>query len=372
MASPYSHFTPDPSRTTRLDFTFWDEVLKESVLYTGPSLRERASRPYPIVGSRLTRGHTSHYRLEGNKVLFEGFDDDFTEMLGHYVEDLVAIANRVDLTSLPRDEQLAYWLSLHNVLVVHAIAENYPLSSPSRIKGADGLRFHDTKRVTIDGVVLSLRNIRQDIVYANWANPLVIYGFFHGDIGSPSLQRKAYAGNTVWDTLRFSGTEFANSLRGFIVYGDEPKISRHYDDAAPYFFAVDFNADVRRHMNSLLTPEVKTELADATAVVKIARYEADVADMTKGTNDRIQLGNVYSATSSGTTKVPTVLARAVNETGQKMTKIRRRGLFSTVTIEDIQTVPQEDRLSSGLPIEMELPDPSQNTGSSSDSDEPSD
>ncbi|MFB9374883.1 DUF547 domain-containing protein [Algimonas porphyrae] len=366
-ASPYSRFTPNPTKATRLDFTLWDEILKDMVLYTGPSLRQRASQPSPVVGSRMTFGHTSPIRLEGNKVLFEGIDDDFKTMLDIYVEDLVDIGNRIDLASIPQDAQLSYWMNLHNILVIQGIAENYPISSPSRIKGADGLGFHDTKRITIDGVPLSLRNIRQDIVYANWSNPLVIYGFFHGDLGSPSIQRKAFTADTVWDTLRFSGTEFANSLRGFIVYGDKPQISRHYEDAAPYFFANDFNAQVRRHMGALLNPEVKEEFDKATAVVKVARYEDDVADMTKGTNDRIQLGSVRTLDPlGGTREVSSTLARAIQETGEKMTKIRRRGLFGTVTIEDIQTVPEEDRLSSGLSIEMELPE----TGTEQSSDDP--
>ncbi|GLQ19343.1 DUF547 domain-containing protein [Algimonas porphyrae] len=355
--SSYGRFAPNPSLRTRLDFTVWDEALKEMVIYTGPSLRERAVRPAPGVGTRLVLGHTSPYRLEGNKVIFEGIDGEFEDVIDSYVDDLVAIGNRINVSALPRDEQLSYWLNLHNALVIQGIAQNYPTTNPSRIKGADGLSFHETKRVTIAGVPLSLRNIRQDVVYANWDNPLVIYGFFHGDLGSPSIQRKAFTAETVWDTLQYSGKEFAGSLRGIEIYGDKPRVSRHYEDAAPYFFAGDFDHEVRTHIAALVEDDLRDRFLSTDTPIRVARYATDIADMTRGTNNRTQHGYVMTMDSAvGLRPVSSTMAQSIDETMQKMIKVRRRGLFSTVTIEDIQTVPQEDRLSSGLSIEMELPD----------------
>jgi len=338
--SQFDRFIPAPSKAVRLDFTVWDEMLKEMVYYTGPSLRQRAARPEAVVGTRRVYGHTSPYRLEGNKVVFEKFVPEFKQIVDDYVMDLGAIGNDLGISTLPRNEQLAYWLNLHNALVVQAIANDYPMGNPSRVTDDMGRNFHDTPRITIDGVALSLRNIRQDIVYSNWAEPLVIYGFFHGDIGSPSLQRKAYTGDNIRETLRFSGDEFANSLRGVMVYGKTAHISRHYEDAAPYFFA-NFDADVRNHMLGLTNEDVSEQLGKATNPLEIASYETAVADLTKGEGNR---GDYTIVSSAGSLSVgpPNAMQRALLEQTEKFRRIRSRGLFGSVTIEDIQTVDDAD------------------------------
>lgn len=335
----YDRFIPIPSTNTRLDFTIWDEMLKEMVYYTGPSLRQRASRPEPLAGTRQVFGHTSPYRLEGNRVLFEELGDEFAVIIGDYIADLVEIGNDINLQSLPRNEQLAYWLNLHNALVIKAVADAYPVGSPSGLTDQYGRQFHDTPRVNLNGVELSLKNIRQDIVYANWSNPLVIYGFFHGDIGSPSIQRKAYAGKTVQETLRFSANEFANSLRGFMAFGKTARISRHYEDAAPYYFK-SFDTDVRAHLSSLMNPDVKEQLDKTDSPMKMARYEDAIADLTKGEANRGNYSQINSSNSSS--GPPSVLDRALQEQSEKFRRIRDRGLFGSVTIEDIQTVNDAD------------------------------
>lgn len=339
-SSQFDRFTPRPSTNIRLDFTIWDEMLKEMVYYTGPSLRQRALRPTPVTGTMQVYGHTSPYRLEGNRVVFEELGPEFTAIIGDYIADLVEIGNSVNIETIPREEQLAYWLNLHNALVIKEISDNYPVRAPSTLTDDAGRKFHDIPRVTINGVSLSLRNIRQDIVYRNWSDPLVIYGFFHGDIGSPSIQRKAYSGSNVQRTLSFSADEFANSLRGFMAWGKTARLSPHYQDAAPYFFK-DFDTDVRAHLSSLLRPDVKEQLDKTDNPLKFARYEGDIADLTKGEANRgnyTRIRSMYTVTG----KPPTHLQRALLEQQEKIRRIRKRGLFGTVTIEDILTVDNAD------------------------------
>lgn len=341
MGFSYDRFVPNPSKDIRMDYSVWDDMLKEMVYYTGPSLRQRAPKPVPIVGTRRVYGHTSPYRLEGNKVVFESMGREFKDVLNEYVSDLEAVANDITISGLPRNEQLAFWLNLHNALVIQGIAENYPIQSPSKNISQNGQSFHDIPRVTIDGVSLSLKNIREDIVYRNWSDPLVIYGFFHGDIGSPSIQRKAYTGSNVRETLEFSANEFANSLRGIMVYGKTASVSRHYGDAAPYFFP-NFNNDLRQHLVALANDNVGQQLVKAKNPFKIASYEDEVADLTRGEADRGPLSQVENSNEFGTFGPPNVLARALNEQTEKFRRIRKRGLFSSVTIEDIQTVDDAD------------------------------
>ena len=343
MATPgFERFTPRPSRTTRLDFEIWDVALKEFVLYGGPSLRKRAERPKPVAGSRLVIGHTSPFRNEGNKVMFEGMRRGFESNLGDYVDDLVAIGNRIDIATLPRNEQLAYWLNLHNALVVREIAKRYPIQNPTRIRGKDKLGFHDTKLITVSGVPLSLRNIREDIVFANWDNPVVIYGFFRGDLGSPSLQRAAYDGRNVYQTLGTSAREFAGSLRGVEVSDGVARVSKVYEEAAPYYFK-DFDGDLRAHLEEFSSPDALADVRRASAPLTVAKYETVIADLSGGYGDREPISAVRSRNPrTGAVVDNSAIGRTIREQNEKYEEIRQRGLSGVVIIEDIETDPDND------------------------------
>ena len=341
-ASEMARFTPRPSKTTRLDYGLWNDALKEFVFYGGPSLRVRELRPRAVTGSRLVLGHTSPFRMEGNKVAFEGMRREIDRALSDYVDDLERIGNQIDIPSLSRDEQLAYWLNLHNALIVSEIASRYPVKHPRTLRGIDGQRLHDAKYLEIDDVKLSLRDIREQIVYKHWSDPRVIYGFFLGELGGPSLQRAAYDGETVWSTLTFSAQEFASSLRGVETYGDGLRVSKIYQDVAPFYFA-DFQRDVRAHLVEFGSEASIADIQSSPGALSIGRYEDVIADLTAGDGNREPLAAVESFGPDGEPIDQSALGRAMREQGRKYQKLRERGLTGTVFIEDIETEQSEER-----------------------------
>ena len=339
-AATLSRFVPRPANTTRFDYGYWDDALDEIVFYGGPNLRLRASRPIETA-TRIPFGHTSTYRLEGNRVMFEYLKDEDRAGLMDYVRDLEALANVHDIASLPREEQLAFWLNLHNAVVVAAVADDYKVRRPSRTKDEQERRFHDIPRVTIAGVALSLRDIREGIVYPNWRDPFVVYGFFRGDIGSPSIPTRAFAGGTVWEMLRRLGGDYANGLRGFDTTFGPARVSNIYFEAAPWLFP-DFETDVRAHIRPLLTEELRAQLDGQRGRLRRVPYETTVADLTGGQGIRTK----YAKSLLGNGTVTNVESYILEHVRKRET-LRRRGLLSgTVIIEDIPTVdpdlPRED------------------------------
>ena len=134
----------------------------------------------PLIGTRFIYGHDSRLRLEGNRVAFS--------FLTEYRQDLERVGSTLDIKRFPRNEQLAFWFNLHNVAVIEALASRYPLTQTVDTKfGPDELPLDDAKLITIGGVPLSPRDIRERIVYANWKDRKVIYGFWRGEIGGPSI-----------------------------------------------------------------------------------------------------------------------------------------------------------------------------------------
>ena len=340
--APLTEFAPRPSKRTRLDYGIWNDALQNVVIYGGPSLRERARRPKSDIGSRIVYGHTSPFRLEGNKVAFEFMGRELDGVLRDYIEDLERIANDIDIPSLQRNEQLAFWLNLHNAMVLEGLNQAYPVSVPETYREEDGSLFHDFKRIEIDGVKLSLRDIRERIVYPNWKDSRVIYGFFHGDLGSPIIQTRAFRSDNVWILLGQSAGEFVNSLRGLDDTKKALRVSRLYEDVAPWYFP-DFEADLRAHLADKVLDETLEDIGSLERPIEVAKYETVIADLTAGDGNRQPASNVESVAGiNGRAKPFGPLGRSIIERREKFQDMRERGMTGTVIITDIVTEDEQN------------------------------
>lgn len=254
-----------PSQTPnndRIDYSIWDEAMKSIVISMGPSLRESAPRPDPSFGTRRQYGHVSRYRLEGTRVMFSFLDADVIASFTEYRKDLEATADKVDIQALSRNEQLAYWINLHNVAMVEQIANAWPVRQPREIK-IDGVLLDDAKFITVEGVRLSLRDIREQIVYRHWKDPMVIYGFWRGEIGGPSLQKEAFNADNVSRLLERGAGDFVNSLRGTQELNDKLQVATLYAETAQFFFP-DFERDLRAHLARYADEQTSALLAKTT------------------------------------------------------------------------------------------------------------
>lgn len=341
LASPYSIFAPKrATRSSQIDYQVWDNALSNIVLRLGQSIRVRAKRPDPLVGTRRITGHKSAYRLEGSRVTFSYLNDEYKTGLTEYRKDLERIANKVDITRLARKEQLAFWLNLHNVTLIEQIALNYPVRRPSKLLvGSSKQPLHEAKLLNIRGIALSLRDIRENIVYANWSNPDVMYGFFHGNIGGPALQNFAFTSRNVNEILKLQANDFVNSLRGVHESRNALKVSALYDEAKPYYFP-NWETDLKRHLRKHASPDVLEDIA-SNKPIKLDRYDPVVADLLAGDRPMTANLNVKINGFSQTARMSPEVARLFRELDTKTKIMRQRGMLmkrGTVTIEDIETI----------------------------------
>ncbi|PHQ67779.1 MAG: hypothetical protein COB92_03030 [Robiginitomaculum sp.] len=345
-SSLYNKFSPrEQTSTVVLDYQIWDAALQSVVLRLGESIRRRARRPNASVGTRFISGHKSAYRLEGSRVTFSYMDNEFKRELSAYRADLVHIANQIELTHLAKNEQLAFWYNLHNALVIENIALNYPTKKPAKLLiGPLQQPFHDAKLVTIKGVPLSLRDIRENIVYRNWDSPKVIYGFFYGNIGGPALQNYAITSENVDTVLSMHASEFINSLRGFHAERKTLKVSVLYQEARPYFFE-NWTQDLKDHLSKYTTPDVTEELIQDKPIA-IDKFDDIVADLLGGSMPITSYVSQSTDDIIAPIGVPPEIARLMNELHDKAIVMRRRGMVNrggTVIIEDIYTSDGEDK-----------------------------
>ncbi len=329
-----SSFKPKPTKSTRLDFKMWSDWLERNIFYIGPSTRNKAPSIFSsrVTGSRFVRGHRSPYRYEGNKVPYRTMQTTHEKFLGLYQKDLEELSTEIDITTLSRNDQLAYWFNLHNVTLINQIALNYPIKKPDTITPIEDSdeTLHDAKILTVMGRALSLRDIREKIVYEHWNDPIVIYGFHHGNLGGPNIALNAYDRDNLETVLKFNAGDFANSLRGY----RDGKLSSIYKETAPFLFPQGDDS-IRMHLKGFLRPELFADLStyDTLQWQKPIR---DIADLAGGDVFPTRAGLVL--TRSGKT---TILPRYFTEYNEALIKniktAQKRGWLANgqVIIEDI-------------------------------------
>ena len=251
-----------------ISYDDWSYVLKATVFEAGRSDRSYAAPPAPGVGRRTVKGNTSSTRYEGNRLYFPGFKGKNLEAVLRIRAELAAMPDAVPMAEWTKNQQLAYWLNLYNVTLISELAKRYPEQDlRSLLYGKRGLL--DRKLLKVAGVKLSLNDIHHDILLANWADPLVIYGLFHGYVGCASIRPEAYTADRVWEQLRNNAAEFINSNRGARMRGDVLEVSALYEANAELF---PDEAALRRHIADHADP------AFAARVQGAVRIKADVKD----------------------------------------------------------------------------------------------
>ena len=317
-------FAPKPQTlNTRFDYSVWDAALEDSVVQFGPSLRRPARRPRARLGSRIIkRTDRSPYRLEGSRVTFHSFSDRYESALNLYKEDLVRLANVHDIQAFNRNEQLAFWINLHNVVLIDAISQKHPTSYPSKqVFGLQDELLHDAKLITIKNIPLSLRDIREKIVYQNWKDPNVIYGFFRGDIGGPGIMHFAVTRENVKEVLFRNGLEYATSLRGFQTSNGARNVSIIYHEARPYFFP-NWSQDLETHLATFAKGQDRLlSQVQQNKPFGLIKYETLIADLWGG-NRRVGSSTVTDL--RGNIDPPPVLI----ERFEKLQELSVKGLLN--------------------------------------------
>lgn len=309
--------TTDPIRH-RIDYEIFDFALKNFVISMGPSTRRAPYGVIQPVGTRLKQGLHSRFRLEGSMVGFSFFNQEVIDSFRLYREELQAIGDSIPIHTLPRNEQLAYWLNLHNVALLEKLSQEWPLREPREIM-VDGTPLDDARFITVQGITMSLRDIREKIVFAHWRDPKVIYGFWRGEIGGPALQPAAFNGQNVSSLLDLAANEFVNALRGTEKRGDTLHVSRLYSEVAPFYFP-DFVTDLRAHLAIYAEDEVSAILAKTTGA-EPSISESVIADLAGGSRGANYLAGSASGSRPG---VPPGVVDLMRQRDRKLEVMQRR------------------------------------------------
>lgn len=191
--------------------------------------------------------------------------------LDRYIKSL----EQVKVTSLNRNEQMAYWINLYNALTVLVVLDAYPVTSIRDIDISPGV-FADgpwgKKLVEIEGNPVSLDDIEHRILRPIWKDPRIHYAVNCASIGCPNLHGHAFKGNDIERPLNEAAKDFINHPRGVQIQSGKLMVSSIYD-----WFVEDFGgteAGVLAHIRQFANSSLKNDLAGITS---IDDYEYDWA-----------------------------------------------------------------------------------------------
>ncbi len=169
----------------------------------------------------------------------------------------------VPVSQLNRDEQLAYWLNTRNFLLVHTIAEERRVRNFKNKRGTPsnpGALWTEPK-ITVEGTALSLQDIEQDILFAGWDDPNIVFGLYQGVRGGPTLPREPFTGAEVQNQLAEAARRFNSLPNNLRVRGNKVRISTYYDWYLPLAFDGS-EETLRAHLSGLAKPTDQQTVAN--------------------------------------------------------------------------------------------------------------
>lgn len=221
----------DPASRATINYSIIDQTLAGFVIDEG---RGQTSVPYD--------------RLEGDgqralQAIISGFEG-------------------VAVQRLNRNEQLAYWLNLRTMIVLHQTIEDHGSVKPqAMVEGPNA--FTTRTLVTVAGQKISVADIDR-LILAHWREPHVIYGLVLPARGGPAIPRAAFQGGTVHAQLDAAGREFVNRSGIVQPKAETVRLSsffiRHRDAIGGD------DAKLLDHVRMLAAPKLAAKLP-ATAVI---------------------------------------------------------------------------------------------------------
>ncbi|WP_178947712.1 DUF547 domain-containing protein [Francisella sp. Scap27] len=130
-----------------------------------------------------------------------------------------------------RDQQLAYWINMYNILTVETILKNYPVKSITDIdKNWFGVsKVWDQKVIKISGKYLTLNDIEHRIIRPIWKNPRVHAAVNCASISCPNLSKDAYQGSEINEQLNNAFSSWVNSSKGVEIKNNKLYLSEIFN-----------------------------------------------------------------------------------------------------------------------------------------------
>lgn len=125
----------------------------------------------------------------------------------------------VEVQTLARPDQLAYWINLYNISVVGVVVDNYPVESIRDLSTDPIIRINIFKKDLVDtkrGKV-SLNDIENDKIREGFKDPRIHFAINCAAKSCPPIRTEPYMGSRISEQLDDQARKFLNGPNGVRV-----------------------------------------------------------------------------------------------------------------------------------------------------------
>ena len=132
------------------------------------------------------------------------------------LDDLRRQMATVDVQTLSRPDQFAYWINLYNISVVGVVVDNYPVASIRDLSTDPIIRINIFKKDLVDtkrGKV-SLNDIENDKIREGFKDPRIHFAINCAAKSCPPIRPEPYVGSRISEQLDDQARKFLNGPNG--------------------------------------------------------------------------------------------------------------------------------------------------------------
>jgi len=158
------------------------------------------------------------------------------------LDDLRRQMGTVDVQSLSRPDQLAYWINLYNVNVVGVVVDNYPVDSIRDISTDPIIRLNVFKKPSVQTKkgAISLNDVENEKIREGFKDPRIHFAINCAAKSCPPIRSEPYQGAKISDQLDDQVRKFLNGPHGARLAKDGGELVIHVTKIMDWFSA-DFN-----------------------------------------------------------------------------------------------------------------------------------
>ena len=199
------------------------------------------------------------------RVDYAGFQSEEAK-LDQYLD----LLQRVEISSLSRNEQMAFYTNLYNAWTIKLILSKYPEISSIKALGIFNSGPWKKKVVRLKGETVSLDHIEHDILRPRYKDPRIHFAINCAAKSCPPLRSEPYSGDRLDQQLDDSTRSFINNPRSYRWEGRNLYVSRIFK-----WFSEDFNEDVLAFFRQYADGELKENLDAASQKINVQYLEYD-------------------------------------------------------------------------------------------------
>jgi len=143
----------------------------------------------------------------------------------------------VDVNSLPRPDQFAYWINLYNISTVGVVVDNYPVDSIRDISTDPLIRLNVFKKpyVKTKAGAIALNDVENDKIRTAFKDPRIHFAINCAAKSCPPIRTEPYVGARINEQLDDQARRFLNGPHGARLEKDGSGIDLHVTKILDWF-----------------------------------------------------------------------------------------------------------------------------------------